>query len=274
MCLPRREELKSVRSLIKAKDGAVRFCGVEMPPKTVDGLRAVRRAAFAASQLTEESCRSLRMFGLVEPALGASSGEGADAMRDGASLKLTVLGALLLRVLERPEAIREDTNTTVFPADPAVYALEASAAIALSRLFADRREETLAIELAFQAGYASYPNPEPSPLVAGDIALAKNWKAGWGQREHELRPLTREDLQAKIREMSALANQGCGQFYELYEQRFTSMVDGWLPDLRDGERAVALELLKGEAYSPDADGHWAYDAEENDIHFVPKDGAR
>jgi hypothetical protein len=189
MCLPRREKLKSVRSLIKAKDGAVRFCGVEMPPETVDGLRAVRRAAFAASQLTEESCRSLRMLGLVEPAPGAISGEGADAMRDGASLKLTVLGALLLRVLERPEAIRENANTTVtvFPADPAVYALEASAAIALSRLFADRREETLAIELAFQAGYASYPNPEPSPFVAGDIALAKNWKAGWGQREYELR---------------------------------------------------------------------------------------
>lgn len=266
--------MKSVRSLSKTKDGAVRFCGITLAAASIEALRAVRRAAFAPSELTDESCRALRMLGLVEPVAAANAGMGPDAMHQTASLVPTVLGALVLRALDKPDALSEGMSLVVFPADSAVYALEASVAIALSRLFADRREELLAMGLAFQSGYASYPHTVPSPLIAGDIALARNWKAGWSHREYELRPLTREDLQAKIREFAEEANKGCGQFYELYEQRFTASVDGWLPGLREEERAVALELLKSEAYSPAPGGHWEHDQEENDIHFVPDEDSR
>ena len=237
-----------------------------MSQAQIDGLSAVRRAAHEQTLLTEKTFMLLRMLGLVELIAGAD--EAMDGQRLAGSLRLTVLGALTLRALQ--QGIPAESGATVFPAASDVYALEASAAMALGRVSSDRREEALAIELAFYAGHAAYPSTLTSVMVANEPALAKNWKAGWRQREYEKRPLTREDLEGKLREFAKSAQRGCGHFFELYEQTFTDLADAWLPELRDGEREVAMALLlESECYRPNPAGRWVHDVEENDVCFVP-----
>lgn len=150
-------------------------------------------------------------------------------------------------------------------------ALDARCDYALYKLLGVPKEKQLcnALRLAKRCGYDTYPNKQVSPLIAEEPELLAAYRKGWAQRQHEDRPKSREDLAAAIEKMNQSALQGCGQFYELFAQSFTSAVDSWLDSLREGERVLALELLQGTAYEPDAKGHWSYDVEDNDITFHP-----
>jgi hypothetical protein len=186
-------------------------------------------------------------------------------------VSLNTSGALILEAVDglrsRPPGARIDLP------GPGHHerALHARVALARSRVLSNARELQLATDFAFESGYAAHPDETPSPYIAGEPLLLGFWQEGRACRAWETRPLTEEDLLATLKKMEAQAHHGTGLFYELYEQKFTGMVDGWLPKLRDHERAIALRLLKNFCYAPDAKGQWVYDAEENDIHLVGGD---
>lgn len=59
-------------------------------------------------------------------------------------------------------------------------------------------------------------------------------------------------LQQRIEAMAAQANQGCGQLYELFLERFSGMVDkAYPPGSYDRERAIAIALSVGGYATPE-----------------------
>lgn len=126
-----------------------------------------------------------------------------------------------------------------------------------------------ALHLATQCGYKAYPCTEVSAFFVNEAELLAAHLEGWKKHEYDDRPLTESDLAATIAKKDKSALQGCGQFYELYEQAFNNAITPWLRSLRERERKVALELLKTTAYSPEERGTWTYDVEENDVTYSP-----
>lgn len=126
-----------------------------------------------------------------------------------------------------------------------------------------------ALRLATQCGYTAYPSREVSAFFTDEPELLAAHLDGWKKHEFDDLPLTEADLAAAIARMDKSAFSGSGQFYELYEQAFNRAITPWLRSLSEGERKVALELLKTTVYSPDERGTWTYDVEENDITYTP-----
>ena len=154
-------------------------------------------------------------------------------------------------------------------------ALDARCAYALYKVLGAEvaeSERQKALKLAKECGYRAHPDTAVSPLLANEQELHKAFESGWDQRAEEVRPRTDAELKETIDRMDKDAMHGCGQFYELYEQRFNGYVEDWLERLSEDERQRALVLLKPTAYNPEPTGHWTYDVEENDITFHPSEG--
>lgn len=148
--------------------------------------------------------------------------------------------------------------------------LDARCSYALYQVLGESHAEhgKLGLAGAEACGYNAYPSERVSAFFVNEPELLSAYRRGWMRAEEANRPRTADELKVIIDRMDKAANVGCGQFYELYAQRFTAAVKGWIPSLRAGELDVVLELLKSTSYEPDAGGYWVYDQEENDIHFV------
>jgi len=130
----------------------------------------------------------------------------------------------------------------------------------------DHRVRALAATKA--CGYDSYPEERVPAYFLDEPELLEAFLAGLAAAKKDRAPRSREELAAIIKQKEESANQGCGLFYELFEQNFTYSINRWLTQLRLGEREIVDELLKTTVYNPNPGGCWEYDAEENDIHFV------
>lgn len=149
-------------------------------------------------------------------------------------------------------------------------ALTARCSYALFKILGDSHSEhrTQALSQALTCGYAAYDSDEVSPFLASEPELLDAYRRGQARGREDNQPRNAAELKAIIDRMDKDSYAGCGQFYELYAQRFTSAVDGWIPSLRAGELETVLNLLKTTAYEPDPGGYWVYDQEEGDIHFI------
>jgi hypothetical protein len=134
----------------------------------------------------------------------------------------------------------------------------------------DRRADgERALRLASQLGHQAHPATEVSLFFIDEPPLLAAYQEGWEQRAYELRVRTDAELESEIAKMNEAAARGCGQFYELFERKFTAAATSWLKRLPGPNLARAQELLKRHSYSPNERGYWRYDVEENDITFVP-----
>jgi hypothetical protein len=148
--------------------------------------------------------------------------------------------------------------------------LDARCAYALYKIIgaANAAHRQVGLDGAEACGFAAYPGKHVSTFFVDEPELSAAHRAGWARAEEANRPRTADELKAVLDKMDKESYSGCGQFYELYAQRFTSTVDSWIPSLRAGELETVLGLLKGMCYEPDPGGYWVYDQEEGDIHFV------
>jgi hypothetical protein len=227
---------------------------IPLSAASIETMRTIMSAP-EGENLSHLNCGPLQVFDLL-------------ARRPGQPLSLSTTGALVLGVIIQLQSRGAGSCIDLPGLGHHERALHARVALARSRVLSSVRELQVASEFAYEAGHAAHPDQIPSPYIAHEPALLGFWKEGWARRAWETRPLTEEDLLETIKKMDVQALQGTGQFYELYEQKFTGIVEVWLPTLRDNERAVALRLLRDFCYAPQAKGHWVYDAEENDIHLV------
>ncbi|WP_425953304.1 hypothetical protein [Ralstonia pseudosolanacearum] len=227
---------------------------------TLDALRLIRFAGPVKKPFVIEDLGQLHTFSLIE----------RDFPKGGiwhSMPRLTIAGVLVADAVATLESAPDGAVVSIPPVSSFDLALLARVALARFRVLGFPSEELLALGLAREAGYKAHPCADISQFVEGEAELLSAWNEGWSKRAYETRPLTEEDLKAKIAVLSKEANHGCGQFYELYQQKFTAMVKGWLPTLRENEREMALKLL-GDDYNPDEQGTWVYDQEENDIHLI------
>lgn len=79
--------------------------------------------------------------------------------------------------------------------------------------------------------------------------------------------LTREgklpSIQDRIEAMAVQANQGCGQIYELFLERFSGMVDrAYPPGCLDRERAIAIANAVGGYATPEEIAQSQIEADE------------
>lgn len=148
--------------------------------------------------------------------------------------------------------------------------LDARCVYALYKILGTSHAEHRArgIAIAETCGYAAYPSERVSLYLVSEPELAAAYKRGLALAHEANRPRGAAELKAIIDQMDKDSYAGCGQYYELYAQRFTGAVDSWIPSLRAGELETALALLKSTAYEPDPGGYWVYDQEEGDIHFI------
>lgn len=227
---------------------------IPLAQSSIDTMRTIMYAQEGAD-LSHLNCGPLQVFDLL-------------ARRPDQPLSLTTTGALVLDAIDQLRSRGAGASVDLPGMGHHERALHARVSLARSRVLSSVRELQVALDFAYEAGHAAHPDHDPSPHIANEAVLLGFWSQGWARRAWETRPLTQEDLLETIKKMDAQALQGTGQFFELYEQKFTGIVELWLPSLRENERAVALELLRKFCYAPDAKGHWVYDAEEGDIHLV------
>jgi hypothetical protein len=126
----------------------------------------------------------------------------------------------------------------------------------------------IGLEGAEACGFKAYPSERVSMFFVNEPELLAAYRRGWARAQEASRPRSADELKSILDQMDKGAYVGCGQFYELYEQRFTASVNGWIPSLRAGELEIVQELLKSTAYEPHPGGYWEYDQEENDINFA------
>ncbi|WP_432263403.1 hypothetical protein [Cupriavidus sp. TMH.W2] len=261
--------IKAVRKQGCSRRIITRLGTAEIEQGTLDALSLIRSSSPLPRPLEHKDIHQLHAWRLIED--DPLRTEGIMSHVWHSKPWLTVGGLLVAEALDKLASASDEAVVTVWPASTFDLALLARIALGRFRVLGDPGEELLALKLASEAGYAAHPGDRISEFVMGEPALGAAWQQGWSNRAFETRPLTKDDLAAKLEEISKEANQSCGLFYELYEQRFTAAVDGWLPALRANEREMAMELLKGHAYAPDTKGTWVYDDEENDVFLVGGD---
>jgi len=211
----------------------------------------------------------LHRFGLAQAARPQSA--SANAVRSADMLRLTTTGFLVLDAAQKLTRLPDGAEVRIAGLSHYEWSLHSRVALARARTLSRSRELDLALALAFEAGYTAHPEERPSAQVVSEPQLLGQWQEGWAKRAFETRPLTEQDLAETIERIAKEADQGCGLFYELYAQKFTGMVDDWLPTLRENERLTALQLLAKHDYFPEAIGVWVYDQEEGDIHLIGGD---
>lgn len=153
---------------------------------------------------------------------------------------------------------------------PRHYALDARCAFALYRIsnYTDTREQANYEVFAYRCGQETCPDLEIPHLIKHEEALLVEYMKGFAARWEELRPRTEGELRDQIAALSKQALAGCGQFYELFEQRFTSAAQHWLKYLPEVNKPTAEKMLLADGvYSPDEKGYWGYDPDENDVTY-------
>lgn len=148
--------------------------------------------------------------------------------------------------------------------------LEARCALAMYKILgAGATKELLKAQaLAEQWGYVAYSSPRVSELIVHEPALMDAYNEGRRRRKVHEEPIAVEILRQTLEDFANDAAAGCGQFYELYADRFTIRVDGWLAGLSEVNRAQVEPLLESTDYIENPTGYWSYDQEEGDIEFV------
>ncbi|NEX60201.1 hypothetical protein [Noviherbaspirillum galbum] len=117
-------------------------------------------------------------------------------------------------------------------------------ALAASRVLYYRGlHRQLAEDLAQQCGYETHPAQRVSLFISDEPILFMAWVDGWRKREQEVHPRTEEQLLAELKQLNLDAITGCGQFYELYSQRFSEAVTRWFYHLGEAESRIAVRLL-------------------------------
>jgi hypothetical protein len=89
------------------------------------------------------------------------------------------------------------------------------------------------------------------PRLFADVPqLSCEWDAEFkAVRLKLMRLRTREGLTEWIKAMADEATRGCGQVYELFEKRFSGMVDARLDEVESDYQALAIEIAKSHGYA-------------------------